>query len=117
MKLKPGIYKVSLDGTEYPVSFNMIALGEFCRGNKIAPSDIGQVVVEADGLIRLFSEMFRYGHRRMGKECDMTDDDIADLVGMNMEVVADAISHFFPSATPVNNDDKLKKFKPRMKVQ
>jgi len=110
MKVKTGIHEINIGGLNLPMSFNILALDDFCMEQMISVSDLPGYLASPAGFLRLFAAMIRYGHKRKKMDCDLTDDDIADLVGMDMDVVIKGVGYFMPIES-----DPEKKSTPRKK--
>lgn len=100
MGIKLGIKDVELSGIKYPVAFNMLALEEFCDEEGVGLAGIEDYLRSENGsmkkIFKLFTAMMNYGAKRSGLEVVYTVEDVADLVGFDIEPVTAVMAKFFP---------------------
>lgn len=88
---------VEIQGEKYPVSLNMLALSDFLEkeGQTLQSfeSFLGQNV---RNMLKLFHYMLVYGGIRIEKPFTVSLDDLADMIGLNFELVNNTLNLFMP---------------------
>jgi len=88
-------HTILLGSKKYPVAFNMIAFYEFLdREGQTLETWAEYISGNLLHTFKLFHFMIEYGSRRNKVEFDLSLEDVADLVGMNMELVNNTILLF-----------------------
>lgn len=88
---------VEIGGKKYPVSLNMLALSDFLESNGQTMQTFDSYIAQNLGnLLRLFHYMLVYGGQRTEKPFTISVDDLADMIGMNFEIVNNTLAAFMP---------------------
>lgn len=83
--------QIELQGSKYYCELNMVALEEFLEREGKDLTDFGDYLGAGKAIskmVKLIHFMLEYGHRVMGKPFDATVEQVAVLVGFNVEHIA-----------------------------
>jgi len=109
--------EVTLDGKKYHVYFNLIALMKYAKqAGKKLDSLLASFSEELDvlGLIPLFHLGLLYGAKKAGKDFNLTESDVEDLIALDPQGLAamtNALMESMPKAEDIIQEDG-KKLKP-----
>jgi len=108
------IGQIEIQGQKYPCELNMAGLEEFLEREGKQLSDIGEYLGTGQSvskMIKLLHFMLEYGHRVMGKELSITVDQLAVVVGFDVEFVANHIMKSMPNEAKDDSEKKPKSSK------
>lgn len=108
------IRQITIGGQKYYAELNMAALEEFLEDREgVALADIGSYIGAGSSvrkMLRLLHFMMDYGHRLAGKELTLTADQLAVMVGFDIQHVASYIQKAMPiEEAPVGKTGRPRK--------
>jgi len=98
-------HTVDIAGKQYPVSFGMFALANFCKQAGLSLSDMQTLGDNLDLLtaIQLVHEGLRDGHRKADKAFDLKVEDVADLLDEDDDALERILGVFTESMAKEGN--------------
>jgi len=103
---------VKIAGKTYPASLNMLALSNFLEQENVSFEDFDKFITQSlENLFKLFHFILVYGGSRQEKPFEKSIDELADMVGMNINLIHNTIAHFMPDNEKKPKTQRTKKKK------
>ena len=106
---------VVLDGKEYPVYFNLVALMKFAKQTGKSLNDIlTDLATNLDvlAMVPLFRLGLYYGAKKTGQDFTLTDDDVEDIIALDskaLNALTVALTESMPKGEELEVDDSAEK--------
>jgi len=98
---------ITLQDKEYPIAYNMYRLGVFFRKKKLTLQD-GLAALDSDivMMFEILTDMLNIGAKKNKTNKIFKVDEVGDMVGSDLELIAEALASFLPGAE--SDDDEPK---------